>query len=474
MYFRQVTDPHLAQNAYIIGCQAAGEAVVIDPERDVDRYVEVAAGAGLRIVAVAETHIHADFLSGARELASRHEVTLLLSDMGGDDWRYRWIEDGSHDVRRLRDGDTFRVGGVEIRALHTPGHTPEHMSFLITDHGGGASQPMGLASGDFVFVGDVGRPDLLESAAGQRGAMGPSARTLFRSLGRFRELPDHLQVWPAHGAGSACGKALGAVPMSTVGYERLFNTALLKAEQGEDAFVEFILDGQPEPPLYFARMKRLNRDGAPVLGALPQPERLAPEELTARVAETGGVVVDTRHDRRGFMAAHLPGSLHAPYDATFPSIVGSYVRDEPVFLVAEPGDMDGIVRDLVRIGYDEIVGYADTDAFPYDNSRDVRLVRSEVVTMPQLDALRRHAGHLVIDVRGKAEFDAGHVPGAMHLPHTRLLETLDEVPRDRTLLVYCRSGRRAAAAAALLERAGRSVVLVDDWFENWSPSAAIG
>ena len=261
MLFRQIIDPGLAQYAYLVGCQATRDAIVIDPERDIDRYVAMAAEEGLRVKAVAETHIHADFLSGAREFAERHGVEVYLSAEGGSDWQYRWIHDERYRGHLVKDGDTFRVGNVELQIHHMPGHTPEHICFSITDRGSGADRPMGIVSGDFVFVGDVGRPDLLESAAGQVGAMESAARALYGSLQAFLGQPDYLQLWPGHGAGSACGKALGAVPSSSVGYERMFNTAIQTAQLGEQAFVAGILEGQPEPPLYFGRMKRLNKEG---------------------------------------------------------------------------------------------------------------------------------------------------------------------------------------------------------------------
>ena len=223
MFFRQVFDDTLAQYAYLIGCQRTGDAIVFDPQRDIDRYLDLAASEELRIVAVAETHIHADFLSGTREFAECFGTRLYLSDEGGPDWRYEWAHGGSYDHVPLRDGARFAIGEIEFQALHTPGHTPEHMSFLVTDRGAGADEPMGLLSGDFVFVGDLGRPDLLETAARVSGAMTPAARRLYGSVRSFLDLPDYLQVWPAHGAGSSCGKALGAVPETTVGYERRFS-----------------------------------------------------------------------------------------------------------------------------------------------------------------------------------------------------------------------------------------------------------
>ncbi|MFT3881547.1 MAG: MBL fold metallo-hydrolase [Gemmatales bacterium] len=220
MFLRMVYDDKLAEAAYLIGCQKTGDAIVIDPQRDVDRYETLAAANGLRIVAVAETHIHADFLSGARELAEKG-AKVYVSDEGDADWKYQWLNlktgGGSYAYQLLKDGDTFKVGNIEFKAVHTPGHTPEHLSYMVTDRGGGADKPLGVATGDFVFVGDLGRPDLLESAAGVVGKADSSAHQLYQTVRKFMDWPDYLQVWPAHGAGSACGKALGAVPQSTVG-----------------------------------------------------------------------------------------------------------------------------------------------------------------------------------------------------------------------------------------------------------------
>ncbi len=462
MFFRQILDRRLAQYAYLIGCQRAREAIVIDPERDVDRYLDLARREDLEITAVAETHIHADFLSGARELAERTDAVAYLSDEGGEGWRYRWpAEDGCRHVP-LRDGDTFRVGEIELRALHTPGHTPEHVSFLVTDRGGGATEPMGLASGDFVFVGDLGRPDLLESAAGQSGAMDPAARALYRSVGDFLELPDYLRVWPGHGAGSACGKALGAVPDSTVGYERRYNASIQAASRGEDAFVESILEGQPEPPLYFGRMKRLNRDGPPLLGSLPSPSRLGAEELAGLAGRRDAAVIDTRLDRVAYMASHLVGSLYAPLDKSFPTVAGSYVEPgQPITLIVEEDRVEEAVRELVRIGLDEVTGFAPPGALADVSSEVLR-------STPRVDfeaALARADG-VLLDVRGRSEFVAGRLEGALNIAHTRLLERQAEVPAGETVYVHCASGARAAAATALLGRLGHSVTYVDDLFSR--------
>lgn len=473
MFFRQIFDPQLAQYAYLLGCQRTGEAIVIDPERDIDRYVAIAREEGLRIVAAAETHIHADFLSGSRELAERLGARLHLSDEGGPEWTYRWAASSGYDVHLLHDGDVFEVGAIRIEALHTPGHTPEHMSYLVTDAGGGASEPIGIASGDFVFVGDLGRPDLLESAAGVEGAMEPSARRLYASSRRFLGLPDHVQVWPGHGAGSACGKALGSVPQSTVGYERRFNAAL--AFDTEASFVATILDGQPEPPLYFARMKELNRDGVPLLGTLPTPERVGLARLVEAARSDSAVVVDTRADRSAFMDGHVPGSLYASLGVSFPMVVGSYVDPgHDVHLIVEDAEVEEAVRALVRIGYDHVVGHASPTVL--EGAAGLR--RTERTHFARVPARLDPATTTILDVRGSAEFGGLSVPGAVNVPYTRLAARLAEVPSDKPVLVYCRTGNRAAYASALLERSGREVTYVDGPLAEWpgldAPAGAVG
>lgn len=468
MFVRQVFDENLAEYAYIIGCQRTGEALVIDPERDIDRYVDIAAEEGLRIVAVAETHIHADFLSGAREFAEAYGTTSYLSDQGDADWKYQWIHDGDYDVTLLKHGDVFNIGHIAIEAVHTPGHTPEHMSFVITDHGGGADEPMAIASGDFVFVGDLGRPDLLESAAGVEGAMEPSARRLYESAKRFLELPDYMQVWPGHGAGSACGKALGAVPETTVGYERRFSPALKAVQDGEQPFVDFILDGQPEPPIYFARMKSLNKIGAPVLGGLPVPRRLSVDELRDAANHDTITVVDTRESKEEFYAGHLPGSIHAPVGKRFSGFVGSYVEPTKViYVIAEEDEVEEAVRNFVRIGYDRIEGFA-TAA---DLQRVEMLASIPTATFSDVAGLGMGGGH-VLDVRGVAEHRESHVPGSTNVAHTRLAKRMAEVPTEGPLYVHCKTGGRVSGATSYLKSRGYDVVAVDDAFENWAGAAA--
>ncbi len=270
-------------------------------------------------------------------------------------------------------------------------------------------------------------------------------------------------MWPGHGAGSACGKALGAVPQSTVGYERRFNAGLSFSD--ESGFVGAILDGQPEPPLYFARMKDLNKNGVPVLGDLPAPKLYTAEELAERGSEDGAVVVDTRVDRKAFMAGHIPGSIHAPMGISFAQIVGSYVQPkEKIFLVADAADIDQAVRTLVRIGYDHIAGYTAPSTFLDSKVADRATPR---VDFSELGAGAESSSSTLLDVRGIVEYNAGHVPGAINIAHTRLAQRLGEVPRDKPVFTYCRSGNRAASAASLLEREGYEVTHIDGTYASW-------
>lgn len=468
MLFRMLYDPRLAQAAYLIGCQRTGEAIIIDPERDVDRYVDAAKREGVRIVAVAETHIHADFLSGARELAERG-ARVYVSGEGGPDWTSRWLGKksggGAYDHRELRHGDTFGVGNIEFRALHTPGHTPEHMSYLVTDRGSGATEPMGILSGDFIFVGDLGRPDLLETAAGQTGAAEPSAHRLHRSVREIASLPDFLQVWPAHGAGSACGKALGAVPQSTLGYERRFSPAFREASD-EAGFVRFILADQPEPPLYFARMKRENRDGPRVLGGLPRPARMdvgAMQSLDGRAT----AIVDTR-PWAAFRTGHVPGSIFAPVDGMFAAIVGSWLSpEENVVLITEGGRIEEAVRECVRVGIDRIEGWFDPSDMEALERSGGRLVPLNEIDSAELRRRLADGAVEVLDVRGAGEWDAGHIAGARRGVHTRLPERLKDLPRDRRIVVHCRSGMRSARACSLLQREGFEVTNLEGGYLAW-------
>ena len=461
MFFKQIFEEKLAQYAYLIGCQQSGEAIIIDPMRDIARYENLAKKHRLKIIAVAETHIHADYLSGVREFAEKG-VKVYVSDEGDADWKYKYIIDSTYQYQLLKDGDEFSIGNIKFNTIHSPGHTPEHIIFLVTD-GATTNEPMGVLSGDFVFVGDVGRPDLLETAAGKVGDMEVSAKEMYRSIQKFKSLPAYLQLWPGHGAGSACGKALGAVPKSTVGYEQQFNSSITSAIT-EKKFIDYILDGQPEPPLYFSRMKKENKIGPKVLGRIPRPEKIDISAIIELVESSNSIIVDTRN-RIQFMQGHLKGSILATWNKTFNTIVGSYVNvDQHIYLIIDEDLVEEAVLDLIRIGLDNTKGFI----IPQDlKSIDHELVHTNTIDFRQVDEMLPTRGYTLLDVRKETEFNEGHAQEAINIAHTRLLDRIGEVPLEKPVIVHCKSGARASAACSLLELHGFEIHYVDDMVEPW-------
>lgn len=450
MIVNRFYEPAIAQASYLIGCAATGEAIVIDPTRDIAPYLAAAAREKLVIRYVTETHIHADFASGTRELAHATGATMLLSDEGDADWKYAFGAEG----RLLHHGDRITIGNIHVDVVHTPGHTPEHVTFLITD-GAAADRPIAAATGDFLFVGDVGRPDLLERAAGFEGTMEKGARTLWRNMRAFDQHEDWLQIWPGHGAGSACGKGISAVPYSTLGYERRFNWAY--AVKTEDDFVAAVLEGQPDPPLYFAKMKALNKRG-PDLRPTAPPPRLDGARLAA-LAASGAMVVDTR-PAEAFAEGHLAGTLNIPAGGSFVTWAGWLLPyDRDLYFITRDGadaDVAELTRLLALIGLDRVAGVADTAAMTA--AAGGALAAIPQVTPDALAAdLAAGAVHLV-DVRAVNEWREGHIAGARHVPLGRLPARLADIPADRPVVVQCKSGGRSAIAASLLRRLGRQDV----------------
>jgi hydroxyacylglutathione hydrolase len=464
MFLKRFYDEGLAQASYLIGCAATDEAIVIDANRDLQQYLDAAKVERLRITHVTETHIHADFVSGSRELAKVTGARLLLSAEGGPDWQYGFA--ASDRATLLRDGDVIKVGNIRLEVMHTPGHTPEHLAFLVTDTAG-ASEPMGIVSGDFVFVGDVGRPDLLERAAKVANTMEVGARQLFRSLERFRALPDWIQVWPGHGAGSACGKSLGAVPTTTVGYERRYNWAVGTTAEGD--FVELVLAGQPEPPAYFAEMKRINRDGPAILGGFPKPAVGDVTTLGAALNSRRAIVVDTRR-ADAFATGHVAGTLNIPLAKSFSTWAGWLVRyDVDTHLITAGEDaMRRAVRELAMIGLDRVTTWYDAGIVKGWQSSGGAMGTVESMTSAELAPRLARGEVTVVDVRNRSEWEAGHLPGAIHIPGGHLEARVAEIPRDRPIVVQCQSGSRSAISASVLHRLGRHDVAnlaggITDW-----------
>jgi hydroxyacylglutathione hydrolase len=464
MFIRRFFEPKLAQTSYLIGCPGAGQAIVIDPNRDVEQYIEAAAAEGAKITHITETHIHADFLSGARELAARTGGTIYLSDEGDADWKYAFAKrDGAVLVK---NGDHITVGNVDLEVLHTPGHTPEHVTFLVTDTAA-ADEPIAAATGDFIFVGDVGRPDLLEKAANMKGTMEAGAKRLWKSIEAFRRRPDWLQIWPGHGAGSACGKGISAIPHSTLGYEKRFNWAFqCKTEQ---EFVDNVLAGQPDPPKYFAEMKRLNKIGPRVLGGFTRPPQKVAADVSALLA--GGAAVIDMRPADDFAMGAIPGTVNVPMNGSFTTWMGwlvPYTAD--FYLIGDLKTVDMAVRDLAMIGLDRVGGWFD----PSIVAECAAASRQPLSQIPQIAAADleeslKNGGVTLVDVRDDNEWTAGHIGGATHISLGRLGDRLGELPLKKPIVVHCAAGARSMIGASVLKARGIDrVINLTGGFDAWT------
>lgn len=466
MYFQHVYDKSLAQASYFIGCQKDGVAMVIDPKRDVDTYLEIAKQNNMKITHVAETHIHADFLSGSRELAQLTGAQLYLSDEGGPEWQYEFPHIG------LKDGDIIKVGNLKFEVLHTPGHTPESISFLLTDQPASV-EPVMLFTGDFVFVGDIGRPDLLEKAAGFKGTMDAGARQMFKSIRKFSDLPDHIQVWPGHGAGSACGKALGAVPSSTVGYEKIRNWAL-QHKDDEKGFVEYLLADQPEPPKYFAMMKKLNKVDRPLLTKVPKLKKLNTEDLN-QALKNEVKVIDTR-PKADFAKGFIPGTINIQANNAFGTWMGWFISyDEPFILIAEESALDDLTRKLMRIGLDNITGYVEGIQEWVDAGG--KLEKQEIISTQDVQNILKTNHTQIVDLRGASEYKTGHIKGTENLFVGTLEKNIDKIRKDQQVIIHCQAGDRASIAYSLLTKHGFKNVKnysggMNEWVKAGNPVIA--
>lgn len=451
MLLTRLYNDKLAQASYLVADLASKEAIVIDPTREMSRYVDAAQKEGVKIVAVTETHIHADFVSGARELATRVGAKLYLSDAGEAPWKYAFArEDGAV---LIKDGDIIEVGGLRLHAAHTPGHTPEHLSFVLVDSSVSPA-PVGMFTGDFLFVGDVGRPDLLEKSAGEKGTTQAMARTLYKSIEKMRDGPDHLQIWPGHGAGSACGKGISAMPQSTLGYEKIANHAF--SYKDEDAFVAGVLAGQTDPPPYFAEMKRVNRAGPATLSGRTRAARVSVTQI-AETLEKGGLVVDTR-STTDFAAEHIPGTINVPFNTAFVGWAGWLIPvDKDVTLIMDArqgGGIDEAVRDLSMIGIERVVAWTGHNVLATWKSEDRKLETTTQWDVEEMKLCVRDDAVTVIDVRSPSEFASGHIRGATNIPLGVVGPRAGEIPAGKPIVVHCQGGTRSSIAASVLQARG--------------------
>jgi hydroxyacylglutathione hydrolase len=437
MFFKQLYLGCLAQASYMIGSE--GEAAVVDPRRDVDEYLQEAAAAGLKIRYVVETHLHADFVSGHRELAERTGAQVVFGERAKAEVPHRAVS----------DGDEIRVGGVVLRFLETPGHTPESVSVLVIDTEA-SPDPVMVLTGDTLFIGDVGRPDL---ASGPQVSPARMAGLLYDSLhGKLLKLRDEVQVYPAHGAGSLCGKNISKETSSTIGEQRRGNYAL--QPMPKDQFVRMMTEDLPEVPRYFAMDVALNRAGAAPLAERPLPAALAPETVR-RMAAEGAQVLDVRASG-DFGAGHVPGSTNVGLGGQFASWSGTLLdAARPVVVVAddEARVREAVMR-LARVGLENVAGYLDGGLGAW---RRDGLPVAEVPQIPVAELKRRLEGSAllqVVDVRRPGEYTAGHVPGAASRPLDRLEQDVQGLDPSRPTAVICAGGYRSSAATSLLGRRG--------------------
>ena len=457
MYFQHIYDKSLAQASYFIGCQKAGVAAVIDAKRDVDTYLEIAKANNMKITHIFETHIHADFLAGSRELAKLTGADMYLSNEGGEGWQYEFPHIG------LKDGDKIKIGNLTMEVLHTPGHTPESISFLLTDNPA-SDKPVMLFTGDFVFVGDIGRPDLLEKAAGMSGTADTGALQMYKSINKFNALDDYIQVWPGHGAGSACGKALGSVPSTTVGYEKARNWAFQYANN-EKGFVQYLLADQPEPPKYFAMMKKLNKMDRPLLTEVPKLKKLSSDELKSALSK-GIKLIDARM-KTEFAEGFIPGSINIQGNNSFATWAGWFLKyDEPFMLLADEDQLDDLTRKLMRIGLDNIYGYIPSTKTWTESGGSLQ--KANVISLNETKELINNNGVQVLDLRGASEFNSGHIAKAENVFVGTLPENLDKVSKDRKVIIHCQGGDRSSIAYSILAKNGfENVVNFSGGINEW-------
>jgi hydroxyacylglutathione hydrolase len=437
MYFKQFYLGCLAHASYLIGSE--GEAAVVDPQRDVEQYIAEAESQKLKIKYVVETHLHADFVSGHRELAARTGAEIVFGEKAGATFPHR----------RVRDGDALQVGKLTLRVLETPGHTPESISILVSEPTA-PDNPKKVLTGDTLFIGDVGRPDLVGAKGHTPEQM---AGMLYDSLhNKLLTLDDAVEVYPAHGAGSLCGRNLAKETSSTIGEQRRFNYALKPMAKAE--FVRMMTTDLPQAPQYFPRDAEANRTGAEMLSQLPHPAELTPEEVN-KLAQQGYTVLDVR-SAASFASGHVPGALHISLNGQFASWAGTLLAAEKRILIVadEFAQVGEAVMRLARVGLDKVGGYLGGGIYVWDKA-GLKTATMAQIPVDELRSRLQEGGDLqVLDVRRPLEYAGGHVPGALNAQLSDLENLAGRFDPERQTAVICASGYRSSIAISLLKRMG--------------------
>ncbi|WOI63806.1 MBL fold metallo-hydrolase [Streptomyces fradiae] len=439
MFFAQYYLDCLSQASYMIADETTGKAVVVDPRRDVAEYLADADARGFTVVGVINTHFHADFVAGHLEMAARTGAWI----------GYGRRAETEYPIRPLADGETVSLGDVTLKIMETPGHTPESISVLVYEHAGDAV-PYGVLTGDALFIGDVGRPDLLASVGVTAEELGAMLHDSVQN--KLMALPDEVRVFPAHGAGSACGKNLSTERQSTIGAQRATNYAC--RSMSRDDFVAIVTAGQSAAPGYFGYDAALNRQDRALFDPASAPRPLTAEEFTARRA-AGAVVVDTRGPQE-FAAGHLRGALNIPADGRFAEQAGTVLpADAELLVVADQNREEEIVTRLARIGFDRVGGYLRSPDDALAALAEEVAPASRLTVAQVRAALDGDTPPVVVDVRNCGErAEHGAVDGALHIALGELPRRLDEIPRDRPLVLHCAGGHRSSIAASLLRHHG--------------------
>lgn len=451
LVFEQIYTEGLAQLSYLVGDDSAGVAAVIDPRRDVDVYLQMARSRRVRISHIIETHIHADFVSGARELQARIGAPIY----GGKSSDYQF------ELNPLSEGDELHLGSISFRILHTPGHSPEHICLLISDTQQG-SEPFGIITGDTLFNLDVGRPDLSKTGR-EREQTAQLYHTLFDKL---IPLGDRVEIYPCHGAGSACGKSIGDRRQSTIGNERIFNPAL--KDRSEQDFIEWVLGDMPEAPRHYFRLKKVNAQGPPVLGCIPTPPPMSPQEFQTQMQDENTIVIDTR-SILAFGGGHIRGAINIAFGTSFPTWIGWTIDPEKnILLVVENHrDVALVVEQLFRIGYDNLGGYLRNGMTAWQ-ATGLPLQHLGEWSVLELDQYRENPNITILDVRSDNEYTSGAIPEAKHIYLPHLEEHLDQLDKNQTIATYCGSGYRASIAASVLKKHGfEKVVNIPGSWSGW-------
>jgi hydroxyacylglutathione hydrolase len=448
----------LSHMSYLITDEKTKTAAIIDPQRDVEQYMRDAASGGYTIRHVFLTHFHADFIAGHLELRDKAGATIYLGRRG----------ETEYPVTHIKDGDLIEFGDVRLKILETPGHTPEGISILVYDRAKGLDEPVAVMTGDTLFLGDVGRPDLLASSGVTAVEL---ADMMYDSLrNKLLTLPDETLVYPAHGAGSMCGKNLSTDKVSTIGEQRKFNYALQPMSREE--FKAMVTAEQSEAPGYFVHDAMLNRQEHASLDAtITKSLRALEVEEVLQLKDSGAQLLDTR-DGIDFEGAHLAGALNIAVNGKYATWCGTILNDKnPIVVVAETGHQEEAIMRLGRIGFDNVVGYLKNGMDALENRPDL-IRRIDRITANNLAAQRSSPDPpIVVDVRTEREWTAGHIPDSINVPLNHFRERLNELPSDRSIVVHCEAGYRSAIAASLLSKTGRSDVMdMVGGFKAWTAS----